>query len=116
MKNHNTISNANSNNRYIENKGTGIDTIVDDHIGLIDPTININEYAPFSSILTIHNLTLNHNGNYTCQINNQGGLVEYTAVLSVSGSLITKINLFFHGLKNKPHRFHKFYAIHINNL
>lgn len=50
-----------------------------------DKTININEYAPFSSILTIHNLTSWHNGNYTCEISNRGGIVEYTAILSVAG-------------------------------
>lgn len=51
-----------------------------------DQTININEYAPFSSILTIHNLTSRHNGNYTCEISNRGGTVDYTALLSVAGS------------------------------
>lgn len=64
-----------------------LDSITDDNIGYYDPTININEYAPFSSILTIYNLTLNHNGNYTCQISNQAGSVEYSALLSVSGLL-----------------------------
>lgn len=49
-------------------------------------TININEYAPFSSILTIHNVTSRHNGNYTCEITNIAGTVDFTAVLSVAGS------------------------------
>lgn len=49
-------------------------------------TININEYAPFSSILTIHNVTSRHNGNYTCEITNNAGTVDFTAVLSVAGS------------------------------
>lgn len=52
----------------------------------VDNTIYINEYAPFSSILSIENLTSSHNGNYTCRISNQGGTVDHTAVLSVAGS------------------------------
>lgn len=52
----------------------------------VDNTIHINEYAPFSSILSIENLTSNHNGNYTCRISNQGGTVDHTTVLSVAGS------------------------------
>ncbi len=39
-----------------------------------------------NSILTIHNLTSRHNGNYTCEISNRGGTVDYTALLSVAGS------------------------------
>lgn len=34
----------------------------------IDNTIHINEYALFSSILSIENLTSSHNGNYSCRI------------------------------------------------
>lgn len=49
-------------------------------------SIEINDYAVFSSILTIHNVTSAHNGNYTCQITNRAGIVGYTALLSVSGS------------------------------
>lgn len=52
----------------------------------VDNTIHINEYAPFSSILSIENLTSHHNGNYTCRVGNHGGTVEHTAVLSVAGS------------------------------
>lgn len=48
-------------------------------------SIEINEYAIFSSILAIHNVTSSHNGNYTCQITNRAGTVGYTALLSVSG-------------------------------
>lgn len=51
----------------------------------VDNTIHINEYAPFSSILSIENLTSSHNGNYTCCITNQGGTVDHTAILSVAG-------------------------------
>lgn len=51
-----------------------------------DNTIHINEYASFSSILSIENLTSSHNGNYTCRISNQGGVVDHTAVLLVAGS------------------------------
>lgn len=47
--------------------------------------ININEYSQFSSILTIHNVSSQHNGNYTCQIRNRAGIVDYMAVLSVAG-------------------------------
>uniref|UniRef100_A0A1I8PJY9 Down syndrome cell adhesion molecule-like protein Dscam2 n=1 Tax=Stomoxys calcitrans TaxID=35570 RepID=A0A1I8PJY9_STOCA len=49
-----------------------------------DPSLTINEYAPFSSILSIHNVTSRHNGNYTCRVTNRAGSVEYTALLSVS--------------------------------
>lgn len=55
----------------------------------VDSTIQINEYAPFSSILSIENLTSNHNGNYTCRISNTGGVVDHTAVLVVAGSYTT---------------------------
>lgn len=57
----------------------------------VDSTIQINEYAPFSSILSIENLTSSHNGNYTCRISNQGGIVSYSTVLSVAGSYTTLI-------------------------
>lgn len=53
-----------------------------------DPSLTINEYAPFSSILSIHNVTSRHNGNYTCRVTNRAGSVEYVAMLSVSGKLI----------------------------
>uniref|UniRef100_A0A1B0GIB4 Down syndrome cell adhesion molecule-like protein Dscam2 n=2 Tax=Lutzomyia longipalpis TaxID=7200 RepID=A0A1B0GIB4_LUTLO len=49
-----------------------------------EKSIDINEYSPFSSILTIHNVTSSHNGNYTCEISNRAATVSYTAVLSVS--------------------------------
>lgn len=49
-------------------------------------TIEINDYTVFSSILTIHNVTSAHNGNYTCQVTNRAGTVGYMAPLSVSGS------------------------------
>lgn len=56
-------------------------------------SIEINEYAVFSSILTIHTVTSAHNGNYTCQIANRAGTVTFTAPLSVSGSYnITVLN------------------------
>lgn len=62
----------------------------------VDNTIHINEYAPFSSILSIENLTSNHNGNYTCRVSNHGGTVEHTAVLSVAGSYtILKVPIIF---------------------
>lgn len=48
-------------------------------------TIEINTIQALSSILTIHNITSQHNGNYTCQISNTAGSVDFTAVLSVSG-------------------------------
>lgn len=50
-----------------------------------DPSLTINHYTPFSSILSIHNVSSWHNGNYTCSVANHAGTVEYTAVLSVSG-------------------------------
>lgn len=60
----------------------------------VDNTIHINEYAPFSSILSIENLTSHHNGNYTCRISNHGGAVDHTAVLSVAG-LYNKTSVLF---------------------
>lgn len=48
-------------------------------------TIEINTIQSYSSILTIHNITSQHNGNYTCQISNSAGMVEFTVSLSVSG-------------------------------
>lgn len=48
-------------------------------------TIEINTIQSFSSILTIHNITSQHNGNYTCQISNPAGVLDYTVALSVSG-------------------------------
>lgn len=55
-------------------------------------SITISEYAPFSSILTIHNLTSGHNGNYTCRVANRGGQVDHTASLSVAGKYPTEYN------------------------
>lgn len=65
----------------------------------VDRTININEYSAFSSILTIHNLTSGHNGNYTCQISNRGGAVQFTALLSVAGVFYKKISVYIHKKK-----------------
>lgn len=56
-----------------------------------DPSLTINEYAPFSSILSIHNVTSRHNGNYTCRVTNRAGSVEYVAMLSVSGKFENKV-------------------------
>lgn len=50
-----------------------------------DATINIQEFSIHSSILTIHNVTSKHNGNYTCSIKNIAGIDEHTTVLSVAG-------------------------------
>lgn len=47
--------------------------------------IQISDYSPFSSILTINSVTAKHSGNYTCQISNVAGVAEHTADLSVSG-------------------------------
>lgn len=54
-------------------------------------TIEINAMQSFSSILTIHNITSQHNGNYTCQISNPAGVVDYTVALSVSGKYTTNV-------------------------
>lgn len=53
-------------------------------------TIEINTIQSFSSILTIHNITSQHNGNYTCQISNPAGVVDYTVALSVAGKYETE--------------------------
>lgn len=57
--------------------------------------ININEYTAFSSILTIHNVSSVHNGNYTCQITNRAGTVDFMAALSVSGEKLTRFSFDF---------------------
>nr|XP_031839913.1 Down syndrome cell adhesion molecule-like protein Dscam2 isoform X3 [Nomia melanderi] len=46
--------------------------------------IQISYFPPFSSILTINNVSARHSGNYTCQISNVAGLAEYSASLSVA--------------------------------
>ncbi|KOC64967.1 Down syndrome cell adhesion molecule-like protein Dscam2 [Habropoda laboriosa] len=46
--------------------------------------IQISDYPPFSSILTINNVSAKHSGNYTCQISNVAGLAEYSTGLSVA--------------------------------
>ncbi|XP_076177347.1 cell adhesion molecule Dscam2 isoform X9 [Ptiloglossa arizonensis] len=46
--------------------------------------IQISDYPPFSSILTINNVSARHSGNYTCQISNVAGLAEYSTSLSVA--------------------------------
>lgn len=85
MKDQHTILNF---NKFKENTAGGIvDSVDDDNVGYVDSTVTVNEYTPFTSILAIQNLTLNHNGNYTCQISNLAGSVEYSAILSVSGLL-----------------------------
>ncbi|KDR18099.1 Down syndrome cell adhesion molecule-like protein CG42256, partial [Zootermopsis nevadensis] len=48
------------------------------------PWINVSDYAPFSSILTINTVTSSHSGNYTCVVTNKAGSAEYTAQLSVT--------------------------------
>ncbi|XP_069692741.1 cell adhesion molecule Dscam2-like [Periplaneta americana] len=48
------------------------------------PWINVSDYAPFSSILTINTVTSSHSGNYTCVVANKAGTAEYTAQLSVT--------------------------------
>lgn len=71
-----------------ENNAGGMHSRKHENSHFVDSTINISDYPPYSSILTIENLTSNDNGNYTCQISNHGGLVEHTAVLSVAGLYI----------------------------
>lgn len=51
----------------------------------LDSSMTINQYSAFSSILSIHNVSSRHNGKYSCCIANHAGVVQYTAVLSVSG-------------------------------
>ncbi|XP_025073056.1 Down syndrome cell adhesion molecule-like [Pogonomyrmex barbatus] len=46
--------------------------------------IQINDYPPFSSILTINSVSASHSGNYTCQISNVAGLAEHSTSLSVA--------------------------------
>ncbi|EGI65012.1 Down syndrome cell adhesion molecule-like protein [Acromyrmex echinatior] len=46
--------------------------------------IQISDYPPFSSILTINSVSASHSGNYTCQISNVAGLAEHSTSLSVA--------------------------------
>ncbi|KAF7399004.1 hypothetical protein HZH66_006901 [Vespula vulgaris] len=46
--------------------------------------IQISDYTPFSSILTINSVNARHSGNYTCQISNVAGTAEHTTGLSVA--------------------------------
>lgn len=69
-----------------------------------DSSLTINEYTPFSSIISIHNVTSRHNGNYTCRVSNRAGSVEYTAVLSVSGKFVNVICKTVNGTKKKTIR------------
>ncbi|XP_033213818.1 Down syndrome cell adhesion molecule-like protein Dscam2 [Belonocnema kinseyi] len=46
--------------------------------------IQISDYPPFSSILTISNVTAKHSGNYTCRISNIAGVTEHSTRLSVT--------------------------------
>lgn len=48
-------------------------------------SIQISDYPPFSSILTIKSVTARHTGNYTCQISNDAGIAEHLASLFVTG-------------------------------
>ncbi|XP_076641684.1 cell adhesion molecule Dscam2-like [Halictus rubicundus] len=47
--------------------------------------IQISNFPPVSSILTINNVSARHSGNYTCQISNVAGVAEYSASLTVAG-------------------------------
>lgn len=47
--------------------------------------IQISDYPPFSSILTISNVTAKHSGNFTCRISNIAGVTEHSTRLSVTG-------------------------------
>lgn len=89
LKNQQIISNTNRKEKYEPGD-------IDETTQYIDSTINISEYTPFSSILTIHNLTIHHNGNYTCQIDNPAGTVEYSALLSVSGWYMSNYLIMMH--------------------
>ncbi|XP_066603211.1 cell adhesion molecule Dscam2-like isoform X2 [Prorops nasuta] len=46
--------------------------------------IQISDYPPFSSILTINSVSARHSGNYTCQIRNVAGLAEHSTSLLVA--------------------------------
>lgn len=102
LKNHQIIYNSNLNSPHgagarnqklhagtsssgAEDTAGGMHSRKQENSYFVDSTINISDYPPYSSILTIENLTSYDNGNYTCQISNHGGVVEHTAVLSVAG-------------------------------
>ncbi|XP_015190717.1 PREDICTED: Down syndrome cell adhesion molecule-like protein Dscam2 isoform X4 [Polistes dominula] len=54
------------------------------HVETTNAGIQISDYPPFSSILTINSVNAKHSGNYTCQISNVAGVVEHTTGLSVA--------------------------------
>ena len=45
----------------------------------------VRVFPPFSTLLTIPNITALNSGNYTCQVTNPAGRVHHTAQLIVSG-------------------------------
>lgn len=76
----------------------------------MDSSLTINEYTPFSSIISIHNVTSRHNGNYTCRVSNRAGSVEYTAVLSVSGKFVNVFKILL--IAPNARAQHQLYANH----
>jgi len=49
--------------------------------------LEVNQFTPFSSILTIDSVQAEHSGNYTCQVHNAAATIELTAPLSVTGTV-----------------------------
>lgn len=76
----------------------------------MDSSLTINAYTPFSSIISIHNVTSRHNGNYTCRVSNRAGSVEYTAVLSVSGKFVNVFKILI--IAPNAREQHQLYANH----
>lgn len=48
--------------------------------------VHVSYFPPFSTILTIPNITAFNTGNYTCQVSNQAGTALHIAELIVTGS------------------------------
>lgn len=103
-----TLSSMSSSSVGDEDNAGGMHSRKHENSYFVDSTINISDYPPYSSILTIENLTSYDNGNYTCQISNHGGVVEHTAVLSVAGLYIFRS--YFCKFHSAPlHQTHQFF-------
>lgn len=48
-------------------------------------SITLKQNDEFSSVLTIHNLSSTHSGEYSCQVSNAASTVLYSSLLEVNG-------------------------------
>lgn len=74
---------------FMDNKPIHINDVIMDttmmNVNHEGSNIQINNYSPFSSILTINSVNAKNSGNYTCRITNVAGSTSTWAELSVNG-------------------------------